>query len=90
MGERIDIEYVNKQELAARTGFSPATIQRLKDRGLIPFYQPGGKGSRVTFPSNAIERLAADEQGGMSSGAPFAEQSRTRIPGPQPRWRRHP
>ena len=48
-------DYVDIVELAARTGVSISTINRLKKRGKIPFYQPGGKRTRVLFPPDAIK-----------------------------------
>lgn len=74
--------YLTRHELARRTRLSPATIQRLKDAGCIPFYQPGGKGGRVLFPPDAIERAqgAADDGGENGSGH--------RLAGPRPAWQR--
>ena len=65
--------YVDIVELAARTGFSISTINRLKKRGKIPFYQPGGKRSRVLFPSDAIE-TAADSQTPAITPTPVVRQ----------------
>jgi hypothetical protein len=83
-----DRAYLTKVELARRTGLSPATIERYKNAGKIPFFQPGGKGGRVVYPVDAIEaahrqqdsdRLPAGKDG-PTVGPPV------RIPGPQPRW----
>ena len=72
--------YLDINELIARTGMSRATVWRLKDAGKIPFYQPGGKGCRVTFPEDAIER---DE---VRNSAQSKDDSSERLPGPQPNW----
>ena len=54
-------KYVDIGELAARTGMSPSTINRLKKQGKIPFYQPGGKRTRVLFPPDAIEQASSSQ-----------------------------
>jgi len=54
-------DYVDIVELAARTRVSMSTINRLKRRGRIPFYQPGGKRTRVLFPLNAIEGVISSQ-----------------------------
>lgn len=53
--------YIDIVELAARTGLSISTINRLKKRGKIPFYQPGGRRARVLFPPNAIEGTVSSQ-----------------------------
>ena len=65
--------YTDIVGLVARTGLSISTINRLKKRGKIPFYQPGGKRSRVLFPSDAIE-TAADSQTPAITPTPVIEQ----------------
>lgn len=74
--------YLSKHQLSELTGLSPATIQRYKDAGRIPFFQPGGKGGRVLFPADAIESAVrvAGETGAAKGGD-------GRVPGPPPRWR---
>jgi excisionase family DNA binding protein len=53
--------YINVVELAERTGLSISTINRLKSRGKISFYQPGGKRTRVLFPLNTVERAVSSQ-----------------------------
>lgn len=82
MTEHAKKHYVTKHELAARTGLSAATIQRLKDQGRIPFFQPAGKGGKLLFPPDAVERaLSAVSE---SSIAPTGTKP---LAGPAPRWR---
>jgi len=76
--------YLDISELVARTGLSEATVWRLKRAGKIPFYQPGGKGGRVTFPANAIERGGLEIQTESSETAD--SDSPERLPGPCPQW----
>jgi excisionase family DNA binding protein len=86
--------YIDKRELASRTGLSVSTIQRYIDAGKIQCYQPGGKHCRVLFPANAVEvarRIAS--QGAQqsclnSSNLPSKPLvSAKSLPGPSPRWR---
>src|SRR5947209_8719227 len=43
-------------ELAEQTGISVSTLQRLRRKGAIPCFQPGGPRTRVVFPPDAIEQ----------------------------------
>jgi hypothetical protein len=81
--------YVTKAELCARTGLSPATIQRYKRDRRIPFFQPGGDGARVLFPRDAIEIAVAQQRQDSALIAVPTNQgvSSRKRPGPQPRWR---
>ena len=74
--------YLNIDQFQSLTGLSKSTIHRLKDSGQIPFYQPGGKGSRLLFPADAIEQSER-----LPSVA--AATSRTQpghLSGRQPQW----
>jgi hypothetical protein len=83
-----DRAYLTKKELAARSGLSEATIQRYKDGGRIPFFQPGGKGGRVVFPIDAIETAHSLQNSDRSPASKIGPTvgSTVRIPGRQPRW----
>jgi hypothetical protein len=92
--------YLTKRELAASTGLSETTLQRYKDGGRIPFFQPAGKGGRLLFPPDAVEAAAArarQEQQATTNEAGHTDQpgpnggvpGRRKLPGPQPRWRTH-
>jgi hypothetical protein len=91
----VEPAYLTKAELARRSGLSPGTIQRYKDKELIPFFQPGGKGGRLLFPPNALEAAVArahqdesartDRTGQDYQAIPTAGQRK--LPGPRPRWR---
>ena len=74
-------KYLDVDELSAHTGFSPATIWRLKRSGKIPFVQPGGKGSLVKFPADALERPLA-----CSPLEPSEDSGEARLPGRKPVW----
>ena len=75
--------YLTKRQLSCRTGLSPATIQRLKDRGQIPCYQPGGKGGRLLFPIDAIEHAVPASQ--PADGAVHRKPQRA-LSGRRPVW----
>ena len=48
--------YLTLEELARISGVSKVTLRRYWRAGKIPGHQPGGKGSRVLFPPDALER----------------------------------
>jgi hypothetical protein len=81
--------YLTKQELVARSGLSAATIQRYKDQGLIPFFQPGGKGGRILFPPDAIETVHLESAGPIPNSTDARQQKLPKLPGPRPRWKNH-
>ena len=78
--------YVTRQQLLARTGLSPATLQRYKAAGRIPYFQPGGRGARVLFPPDAIEIARTFQVLTQPDTPPPAAIPRKR-PGPPPKWR---
>ena len=45
-------------ELSQTSGLSTSTIRRLKDDNRIPYHQPSGKGGKLLFPPDAIERTS--------------------------------
>ncbi|MCC9608267.1 hypothetical protein LOC68_11060 [Blastopirellula sp. JC732] len=79
------LEYVDAETLASRTGLSLATIWRLKRDNKISYRQPAGKGGRVLFPSDALERngTAASEQ---VEAKTTNKTSSGPLPGPRPAW----
>lgn len=79
--------YLNIDQFQSLTGLSKSTIHRLKDAGTIPVYQPGGKGSRLLFPADALERSA--RLYGQAAPASLARRTRqAELSGPQPQWMR--
>jgi len=88
ISEEADREYLTILELSSRTGLSISTLRRLQNRKLIPFYQPGGPGSRVLFPRDAIE---ISSSANASSPNPIPPSEAVRPPtvprhGPKPHW----
>ena len=79
------MSYLDINQMVARTGLSRATIWRLKKDGKIPFYQPGGKNGRVTFPSDALERSGQSETPAISQVTADKSSPET-LPGPRPQW----
>lgn len=73
------------EELSQRSRRSVSTLNRLKKAGLIPYFQPGGKGTLVTFPPDAIERACEATAGGLSVQVPD-DTSHPKLSGPQPKW----
>lgn len=77
------------KELAQRSRRSISTLNRLKKKGLIPFYQPGGKGTLVTFPPDAIERACATTAANQSVSA-ATPMTPKKLSGPMPKWQQSP
>jgi excisionase family DNA binding protein len=83
--------YLTINELADVTGYSVSTLQRLRRKGALPFYQPGGPGTRIVFPADAIERAAKTNQNdaGLPHEAAAAASDFPRR-GPRPKWQGTP
>jgi len=65
-------------ELSQTSGLSTSTIRRLKDDNRIPYHQPGGKGGKLLFPPDAIERTSPASDAGDTGSR--------RIAGKRPDW----
>ena len=78
--------YLSIRELSARTGLSVPTLHRLKTNGKIPCYQPAGKGGRLLFPANAIERCATATAQEQTTLEPSASEPRDHLSGRRPNW----
>jgi hypothetical protein len=83
-GKDANTQLLTTQEFSATSRLSVATIHRLKSQGKIPFFQPAGKGGRLLFPADAIERAADAAKHGSDTSSPVEE--RPRLPGPSPTW----
>jgi len=79
-------ELVTIQELSRQTRLSLATLHRYKAAGKIPFHQPGGKGSALRFPADAVQRAAVADA--MDAAASVVQGSRKQLAGPRPAWLR--
>ena len=73
-------KYITIKELSATSRFSVTQLRRLAKDGKIPFFQLGGVGGKLLFPSNAVE-LAATQ----ISNDP-GEKSSKPLPGRGPGW----
>lgn len=81
-------KYVTRQEMLARTGWSPATLARYMKAGRIPFLQPGGRGAQVLFPLDALEAAQVLHLQTTIDKPPVPVPRKR--PGPQPKWRSLP
>jgi hypothetical protein len=74
-------------ELSRHSRLSITTLHRLKKAGRLPYFQPAGKGGRLLFPVDAIERAnnAAGELAGECQNSDRGDQ---RLSGPRPAWMR--
>jgi excisionase family DNA binding protein len=78
------------QELSARSRLSPSTIHRLKREGKIPFFQPAGKGGRLLFPADAIERVPQALRTTLPDPSRPTGRAARHLSGPPPAWMRSP
>ena len=78
------------KELSQRSRRSVSTLNRLKKAGLIPYFQPGGKGTLVTFPPDAIERACAATAADQAVLAAQVPASPKKLSGPSPKWLKPP
>jgi hypothetical protein len=101
MGERKHPEYVKLKDFVALSGLSESTVRRRVRDGSLAAVQVGGKGKKLLFLVDALERIDAHDatphsatdaelnslfqSPGTSAGTPS---------GPRPRWAqslpRHP
>jgi hypothetical protein len=76
--------FLTIQQLSRNCGLSIATLHRLKRQGKLPFYQPAGKGGRLLFPPDAIERISVSHQ--QSSSDSSEAGPRKHLSGRCPAW----
>jgi hypothetical protein len=84
--------YLSYRQLSLVSGMSQSTLRRRVADGTLPYAQPGGPGSRVLFPPDAIDCLtkhrdetpAPPEAPEPASEAAAPQSARPR--GPRPRW----
>jgi excisionase family DNA binding protein len=79
--------YLNYKELSADTGISVSTLRRRVQAGQLPFFQPGGRRTRVVFPADLVERLlqSPTESPALSPETPPPPTNAIRH-GPPPKW----
>ncbi len=70
------------KELSPIIGYSIPTIRRWIKHGLIPVFQPAGKGGKLTFCRDAVLQ-AVNTATGMTATATSATPM---LPGPRPNW----
>ena len=76
-------QYLTVAELVERSGYSSASIHRLKAKHQIPFYQPAGKGGKLLFPPDALEQIRKNESASSNKPKP---QPREQLSGRPPAW----
>ncbi|MEX1039831.1 MAG: helix-turn-helix domain-containing protein [Pirellulaceae bacterium] len=78
-------QYLSPTELAAKSGLSLSTINRLKRERRIPYMQPTGPGGKALFPPDAMDQL-------MHRPEPTSKEDFTTGPkmlaGVKPAWQR--
>lgn len=78
--------YLTVKEFCRLTSMSASTLKRLRDKGKLPFLQPGGKRTRVLIPRNALELNSQQGESGLPSQSTPKPNEPNCIPGPMPRW----
>lgn len=92
--------YLSPAEFAALSPLSESTVRRRIKDGSIPTFQPGGPGTRILIPRDALERSTlpiekpTDQTVNCESIVRPSETkvggnaARSVIPGPSPKWTR--
>ena len=83
-----NLSYIDIVELSRRAQLSVPTIHRLKRQGKIPFYQLAGKGGKLLFPPDAIERSSGNPTHDVTSGSGSTPVPPERLSRPVPVWMR--
>ncbi len=65
-------KYLSIQELSSASGISITQLRRLVHAGRIPVFQPGGKGGKLLFPPDAIEKSAQMYPEPQATSVPLA------------------
>ena len=78
--------WLTLSELCLQSRFSPPTIYRLKNAGLIPYAQPGGKGGHLRFPVDALAIIQAQQVNTESRArVPATADTSGKLPGRRPK-----
>ncbi|WP_197527391.1 helix-turn-helix domain-containing protein [Pirellulimonas nuda] len=74
-------------DCARRAGVSSTAVRRWIRRGQIDFAQPGGPGSRLLIPLDALDGLISRAPAASTSAASPASEHKSTPAGPRPAWR---
>ena len=77
--------YYTIKEAAQVLGLSVATVRRRIDDGTLPVFQPGGEGTAVRVPVDAL-KCATDTKSPAIESSPHDAKPKPRRKGPQPKW----
>ncbi|HCS50403.1 MAG TPA: hypothetical protein DIW81_02230 [Planctomycetaceae bacterium] len=81
--------YLTIEECSQRVSLSDSTIRRRIREGKIPFWQPGGPGTRILIPVDALLSSADCSPDAENSSKPsFRDRDKSSLPGPTAKWRR--
>ena len=76
------------KELSERSPYSIPTLRRLARNRKIPYFQPAGKGGKLSFPPDAIERMCILPDGPPDQPTSGEINPPKRLSGPRPEWMR--
>ena len=76
------------QELNERSRLSISTLRRLVRDRKLPYFQPAGKGGKLSFPPDAIERMCILPDGPPGQPTSGEINPPKRLSGPSPEWMR--
>ena len=95
MSERNRLEYLKLKDFVARSGLSESTVRRRVRDGSLTAVQVGGKGKKLLFPVDGLERIHARGETSQlvneTEHTSFSQSpgASAEIPsGPRPRWAR--
>ena len=79
-------QLLTTKELIETSRLSSSAIYRLKRQGKIPYYQPAGKGGRLLFPADAIERACGMVSSTAQPPSETSDETEQPLSGPRPVW----
>ena len=79
-------QLLTTEELSDKCRLSVSAIHRLKREGRIPYLQPAGKGGRLLFPVDAIERACGMVSSTAQPPSETSDETEQPLSGPRPVW----
>jgi excisionase family DNA binding protein len=79
--------YLTIQQFSQKTSLSDKTVRRRIDAGQIPYWQPGGPGTRILIPVSCLSAVSQpDEVPSVPQDCHASSDKHQPLPGPKPRW----
>jgi hypothetical protein len=81
-------KHLSVEEFSQISGYSTTTVWRYLRAGKIPFFQPGGKGHRVSIPEDAVLAVTNSTVPATTVGPTSAAPAKPplHLSGQRPAW----